>query len=131
MWPDSVLPFYALPAAGWHREFACVLELRCRGPRELAAGAAAAMKRVRLGDWTCPSGNNVVVYLRHDPALEGVEHLEMEWDTPPPLAAADLVHYLDVVLPAVHRRRAEWKEQPVGPAVVVMPDRLPLKGDGS
>ena len=86
------------------------------------------MKRVRLGDWTCPSGNNVVVYLRRDPALERVE---MEWDTPPPLPAADLVYYLAVILPAVHRRRAEWKEQPVGAALVVLPDRLPVKDDAS
>jgi hypothetical protein len=98
----------------------------------VAAGADAAMKeRVRLGDWTCPSGNNVVVYLRRDIALEGLEHFEMEWDTPPPLTAADLVHYLGVILPAVHRHRAEWKEEPVGPAVVVLPDRLPVKDAGA
>lgn len=94
----------------------------------MAAGAAAAMKRVRLGDWTCPSGNNVVVYLRPDPALAGLEHFEMEWDAPPPLTAADLVHYLGVILPAVHRRRAELKEDHVGPdLVVVLPDPLPVK----
>ena len=88
-------------------------------------------QRVRLGDWTCPSGNNVVVYLRRDVALEGLEHFEMEWDTPPPLPAADLVHYLTVILPAVHSRRAEWKEERVGPALVVLPDPLPVKVDGA
>lgn len=93
----------------------------------MAAGGAAAMKRVRLGDWTCPSGNNVVVYLRRDPALAGLEHFDMEWDAPPPLPAADLVHYLTVILPAVHRRRAEMKEEPIVPALVVLPHPLPVK----
>ena len=87
------------------------------------------MKRVRLGDWTCPSGNNVAVYLRPDPALEGLEHFEMEWDTPPPLRAADLVHYLTVILPAVHRRLAEFKECPVSPALVVLLEPRPVKSE--
>ena len=74
--------------------------------------------RVRLGSWGYPSGNSVDVYLEPGDRA-GVRHLALEWDDPPPLCTADLVHYLVVILPAVARRSAEYLEK-VGPAVVVM-----------
>jgi hypothetical protein len=74
--------------------------------------------REALGSWTCPSGNSVDVFLRHE--APGLEHLEFEWDTPPPLLRPDdRAYYLAVILPAVHRRIAEFQERPVGAAIVL------------
>jgi hypothetical protein len=73
-------------------------------------------QRVRLGDWTCPSGNGVEVYYRL--IGDGFAALELEWDEPPPLQAADEVFYLGVIRPAVMRLVAEYTEQ-TGRAVVV------------
>lgn len=39
----------------------------------------------------------------------------------------DTVFYLGKVLPAIHRRIAEWREQPVGPALVVLPGSLSMR----
>jgi hypothetical protein len=72
--------------------------------------------RVRLGDWTCPSGNNVEVFYRL--IGDGFAALELEWDGPPPLQPADEVYYLDVIRPAVVRLVAEYTEQ-TGCAVVI------------
>jgi hypothetical protein len=68
--------------------------------------------RRKLGSWTCPSGNGCDVFFRRD-TLPGLEHLDFEWDEAPPLAPPDRLYYLVVILPAVHRRCAELKEEPV------------------
>ncbi len=65
--------------------------------------------RVRLGDWTCPSGNNVEVFFR--PVGDGLAVLDMEWDAPPPLTPADDSYYRRVVRPAVTARVAEYTER--------------------
>lgn len=77
------------------------------------------MTRHRLGDWTCPSGNNVVAYYRRDPAYPAVAHLEFEWDTPPPLCAADETFYIAEIIPAINRLVREFTETSGGPAVWV------------
>jgi len=74
--------------------------------------------RAPLGSWTCPSGNSVDVYLEPDSG-DGVRHVTLGWDTPPPLCEADLVYYLAVILPAVTRRAQEYLERP-GPALAVV-----------
>lgn len=74
--------------------------------------------RVRLGDWTCPSGNNVEAFYRT--LGEGTATIEMAWDEPPPLAPGDEAYYLTVIQPAVARRAAEYTEQ-TGHILVVMP----------
>lgn len=73
--------------------------------------------RHRLGTWTCPSGNNVIAYYRRD--AQALVHIDMEWDTPPPLRAADEVFYIAEIIPAIHRRVREFTETPGGPAVWV------------
>lgn len=67
------------------------------------------MSRTRLGDWTCPSGNNVEVFFR--PLAGGTATLDMEWDEPPPLLPGDEVYYLGVIRPAVTRLVAEYTEK--------------------
>jgi hypothetical protein len=74
--------------------------------------------RVRLGDWTSPSGNNVVAFVEPDTG-DGVRHLALAWDTSPPLCESALIFYLVVVLPAATRRAREYLERP-GSAVVVL-----------
>ena len=65
-------------------------------------------RRVRLGDWTCPSGNNVEVFYR--PVGEQLASLEMEWDSPPPLDAGDEAYYLATIRPALLARAREYAE---------------------
>jgi hypothetical protein len=72
--------------------------------------------RVRLGDWTCPSGNNVEAFYR--PLGAGLATLEMEWDEPPPLLASDEVYYAGVIRPELLRRVREYTEQ-TGCTVVI------------
>jgi hypothetical protein len=72
------------------------------------------MKRHRLGDWTCPSGNNCVAYYRGG-ALPSVD---LEWDVPPPLSLGDQAYYDAAVLPALVARIAEYTER-LGRALVV------------
>lgn len=67
------------------------------------------MSRVRLGDWTCPSGNNVEAYYR--PVSDGLAMLELAWDDPPPLAPADETYYLTVIRPAVAQLAQEYTER--------------------
>lgn len=62
-------------------------------------------KRIRLGTWTTPSGNNCVGYYRGGA-------LSIEWDTPPPLLADDEIYYRAVIRPAVIRAVAEYLEVP-------------------
>jgi hypothetical protein len=77
------------------------------------------MMRTRLGSWTCPSGNRCDVFVWRE--APGLEHLAFEWDTPPPLAPADELHYLGVILPAVTQCLAERAERPVGRTLYVRP----------
>ena len=77
---------------------------------------AGASERVRLGDWTCPSGNNVEVFLR--PHATGGGHVEFEWDSPPPLTDADAAHYAAVIRPTVLARVREYTER-TGSALVI------------
>jgi hypothetical protein len=65
-------------------------------------------ERVRLGDWTCPSGNNVEAFYRPLDAEQAV--VEMEWDAPPPLAPIDEAYYRAVIRPALVRRVHEYTE---------------------
>ena len=76
------------------------------------------MIRIRLGSWAFPTGNRVEVYLESD-AGSGWRQATCEWDSPPPLTAADELHYLTLVLPALTRRAQEYLETP-GPALVVL-----------
>ena len=78
-------------------------------------------RRVRLGDWTCPSGNNVVAYYERDPVFAGVGLLAMEWDTPPPLRAEDEAYYVTVIQPAVSRLVTEYTERPAGRTLHIRP----------
>jgi hypothetical protein len=71
--------------------------------------------RVRLGDWTCPSGNNVVASIPFGSAI-----VEMAWDTPPPLKPADEAYYLTVIQPAVARLVSEYTER-TGRILVITP----------
>jgi hypothetical protein len=64
--------------------------------------------RVRLGNWTCPSGNDVEVFYRM--VGDQLASLEMEWDSPPPLTAADETYYLVTIRPAVLMRVREYTE---------------------
>jgi hypothetical protein len=75
------------------------------------------VKPVRLGDWTTPTGNNVVADLAtHGPAAG---EIRMAWDAPPPLSAADERYYTHVIRPAVLARAAEYMERPMRRALVV------------
>ena len=64
----------------------------------------------------CPSGNNVEVFFRS--IGDGFGALELEWDDPPPLQAADEAYYVSVIRPAVVRLVAEYTER-TGSTVVL------------
>jgi hypothetical protein len=66
------------------------------------------VKRVRLGTWTCPAGNNVVVSLAGERA---VRRIECAWDRYP-LSAEDELVYTIEILPAITRRVQEYLEKP-------------------
>jgi hypothetical protein len=72
--------------------------------------------RVRLGDWTCPSGNNVEAFYR--PLGDGLATLDMEWDDMPPLGPADAVYYHAVIRPALVRLVGAYTER-TGSTLVV------------
>ena len=74
--------------------------------------------RVRLGDWTTPTGNNVEAF--YVPLGGNTAAIEMCWDQPPPLAPADQAHYLAVIQPAVARLAQKQTEQ-TGAILVVAP----------
>jgi hypothetical protein len=78
--------------------------------------------RVRLGSWTCPSGNSVDVFVG-EPLADRVARLRFEWETPPPLPPADEIFYRGVILPEVQARFAEFQERPVGRGLVVRQSR--------
>jgi hypothetical protein len=67
--------------------------------------------RIRLASWTCPSGNSVDVFFRQEVA--GVEHVDLEWDEPPPLRPADEAYYLTVILPGIERAAAAQRDRSV------------------
>jgi hypothetical protein len=73
--------------------------------------------RHRLGDWTCPSGNNVVAYYR---PIDGGGHamIDMEWDDAPPLLPDDQRFYLVVIRPALLARVRAYTES-IGAALVI------------
>ena len=73
--------------------------------------ALAEPSGVRLGTWTCPSGNGCDVFL--DGAV-----VRFEWDQEPPLTAADERDYRARILPAVVRLVQEFLEKP-GTALVI------------
>jgi len=66
--------------------------------------------RVALGSWSCRSGNSVDVYLGANGG-DGQRPLELRWDSPPPLSAADQLDYDLRILPAVVRRAQEYLEK--------------------
>lgn len=77
-------------------------------------------QRVRLGSWDFPSGNNAVVYLEAETG-DGVRHVSVEWDDPPPLSPRDLTFYENVVLPKITTLVQQYTERP-GPSLVVRLD---------
>jgi hypothetical protein len=70
--------------------------------------------RHRLGDWTCPSGNNCVAYYR----AGATPSVEVAWDSPPPLSPNDHAYYEAMILPALIARITEYTEQ-LGRVLVV------------
>lgn len=70
-----------------------------------------------IGDWTCPSGNNVVAYLVT--TAPDLGEVRMEWDQAPPLSAADELYYVVVIRPALIQRVREYAER-VGGATLVL-----------
>ena len=74
--------------------------------------------RVRIGDWTCPSGNNVVVFYR--PVGDGFTVIDMEWDAPPPLEPDDEIYYVETIRLAVIARLREYTET-TGRTLVLSP----------
>ncbi len=66
--------------------------------------------QVPLGSWRCPSGNSCDACFFRDP--DGLEHVKLAWDSPPPLSVADMIWYLGHVLPAITQRLAEYVERP-------------------
>ena len=74
--------------------------------------------RVALGSWQTRNGNGVQAWLRFD--AEGVGHLDLEWDDPPPFTREqDRVDYRVVILPQIMRRVHEYRERPGGRALVI------------
>jgi hypothetical protein len=70
-----------------------------------------------LGAWVCRSGNSLDVFVEPSSG-EATCHVRLEWDSPPPLSAADQIDYDLRILPEVVRRAGEYLER-VGPVVVV------------
>ena len=75
----------------------------------------SAGDRVLLGAWRFPSGNSVDVFL--EPGAGTLRAVTLQWESPPPLRAADLRFYDLVVLPKVTRLLGEYLEKS-GPAFV-------------
>lgn len=86
-----------------------------------SATAMSAGHRHRLGDWTCPSGNTVEVFITGDAAdVSGPSHLWFEWDEAPPLKPEDEAFYVSVVRPEVIRLAQQYLKRPGRVAVVVL-----------
>jgi hypothetical protein len=73
--------------------------------------------RIPLGSWRTLDGNRVEVSFSRD--ADQLEHLHAEWDGLP-LSALDEVDWLARILPAVTRRLAEWKEDPLARRILVL-----------
>jgi hypothetical protein len=73
------------------------------------------VSRIRIGSWACRSGNSVDVFVHPD---DGIRHVTLEWDSPPPLSDADYADYVTGILPAMTRRLQEYLERP-GRALVL------------
>jgi hypothetical protein len=72
--------------------------------------------REKIGSWTTPRGNHVLVWFQA--ITEGLGEVTLEWDDPPPLAAAESAHYQNVILPEVVARLREFTEA-IGPVLVM------------
>jgi len=57
------------------------------------------VRKIKLGDWVCPSGNSCAVTFEQETSQVG--HLWFAWDVPPPLTQQDTAHYRAVIIPAV------------------------------
>jgi len=57
------------------------------------------VRKIKLGDWVCPSGNSCAVTFEQDASHVG--HLWFAWEVPPPLTRHDYAHYRAVIIPAV------------------------------
>jgi hypothetical protein len=83
----------------------------------LFLGARVTLRRrVKLGAWTTPNGNNVIVYYRS--SKTGLARLEFRWDSPPPLSPDDAYYYRAVIRPGAVELVREYTER-VGVAMVV------------
>jgi hypothetical protein len=72
------------------------------------------VRRHRLGDWTCPSGNNCIAYyVGGQPPT-----VLVAWDSPPPFSREDQAYYDAVIQPALVARITEYTEQ-LGRGLVV------------
>ncbi len=60
---------------------------------------------IKVGSWTCPSGNSVDVFLEQDDT--GRCHAWYIWDEPPPLLPQDQRYYIAVIQPEVTRLARE------------------------
>jgi len=72
--------------------------------------------RIQLPSWTCPSGNSVDVFLWYN--ASGIEHVNLEWDEPPPLLPADEDYYTTVILPGIAQSIAEMQGHLAGQALL-------------
>jgi hypothetical protein len=72
---------------------------------------------VQPGAWRCPSGNEASATFWRDG--EWLEHVEIAWDRLP-LSPSDMVWYIGRILPAITARVAEYKEEPMPRAVLVV-----------
>jgi hypothetical protein len=68
------------------------------------------VRRVRLGDWTTRTGNNVVAFYIPG-AMFPEPAVMLAWDREPPLSRDDQADYDTVILPAIVARVAEYTEQ--------------------
>jgi hypothetical protein len=73
--------------------------------------------RHRLGDWTCPSGNNVEAWLETRGNRQA--EIRLAWDVPPPLNHEDEAFYIALIRPQVIRLAAEYLEEPCRKALVI------------
>jgi hypothetical protein len=73
-------------------------------------------RRVRLGSWTCPSGNSVAAF--YCSSKNAPARLELRWDEPPPLCPDDEHYYLKVVRPGVLELVREYTER-IGAVAVI------------
>ncbi len=68
----------------------------------VVSGVHHSRGRIKIGSWTCPSGNSCDVTFERD--SRGMGHCVLAWDSPPPLSPEDHAYYLNVVVPEIARR---------------------------